>query len=159
MIKFLLFGLLCFFSIYSTNFYLRTTGTNSTTCFEYSNACQTIDYVLKTLLNNTNNNTVYVDTGNYTTSISAAQNTKANSFTNTSFIITGNVPSSSTFVTNDRDTYPSIVSSGNSDSFVFSFYGDDIVSFHYLKFVIGTGANTYNYYITSFFFFFFFFLF
>jgi hypothetical protein len=47
---------------------LKTTengGFNSTSCTEYSTACETIDYVIRELVNITDNSVVYIDSGSY----------------------------------------------------------------------------------------------
>jgi hypothetical protein len=54
---------------YCTDYYLKTEGIDSISCITYSNACGTLDYLMKTLLTNIKgDHTVYIDTGthNYT---------------------------------------------------------------------------------------------
>jgi hypothetical protein len=115
-----------------------------------------MDYVMKTLINNTNEtHTVYIDTGthNYTLIGGGGRNY----FLNVSFTLTPYLSSSSSFSSSNIDTYPVILTNISTDIYSpFVLRADISSSFHYLKFLIGSNSNDSRYFIQSFCFYLFF---
>jgi hypothetical protein len=129
------------------DYYLKTEG-KSVTCTEYNNPCGDLDYVMKTLLNNTNGtHTVYIDTGTHSYTIISTY------FSNVAFTLSPYI--SSSFSSSDTSSYPIILTNESSmHTVLFPFYANISSSFHYLTFLIGNSSNEYRYFIMSFFFFF-----
>jgi hypothetical protein len=146
--------LLLFFHIfilfnYCIDYYLNTTGTDSTTCNTYSSPCKTIDYVMKTNVNvSGRNSVVYIDHGTYNCSILGSGS--VNSYFNVTFTLSANT-SSSSFSSSDINTYPVILTNTSDSNYSpFCLYSNISASFHYLMCIIGNYSSGNRYFIRSF---------
>jgi hypothetical protein len=138
-----------------TDFYLRTEGSNIS-CTSYTNPCGSLDYIMMTLINNSNNNhTIYIDSGIHNYSLlSFGESGYINPFYPLINVIFTFIPyiSSSFFSSSDISTYPVILTNRSGGVSPFLLYANTFSSFHCLIFLIGISSSSYRYVIWSFFF-------
>jgi hypothetical protein len=118
-----------------TDYYLRRKETNKSLSYtEYTTPCGTLDYIISSLINDTNgNHAVYVHTGTH-------NYTLLNNIRNVIFSLTA-YDFSSSFSSSDMDTYPVILTNTSAGQLSPFYLSDNISSsFLYLKFLIGNGS-------------------
>jgi hypothetical protein len=97
---------------------LKTEGTNMS-CTSYTTACGDLDYVMITLINNTNgNHTVHIDTGTHNYTLVSDIDYSYFNFSgleNVVFTLTPYLSSSSSFSSSDINTYPIILTNKSTD--------------------------------------------
>jgi hypothetical protein len=132
----------CFDIIFCTDYYVKTSGSNSYNGFSYSTAFLTIDHVMTNVVNGKGgNNRVYVDKGTYYYGISFAYGASSG-FSNLIVNITGYVEETSHVVIGDTTTYPLINSTtATSRASPFYFYSNLICSFVYLHFFVPSSVS------------------
>jgi hypothetical protein len=135
-------------------YYLTTTGTNDLLCITYYSACGTIDYVMRELVNKTENSVVYIDSGTYNYTIHVTHggiDDTENHYFDRIFSIVGYISSSSLVIADNINTYPVIVSneSDQSTRLAFSFQSNVTGSFEFIKFVIGSNSGRYRFYFST----------
>jgi hypothetical protein len=136
-------------------YYVKSSGgLDSAGCTSYESACSTIDYIMTTIMNNSNSNdTVYIDKGVYDYKI--ASNSPSTGFSKFILNLTGYIDAETTshVIVGDVSTYP-VINTSNNDSnssfyFPFNFVSDVFCSFSYLLFFIPNTGLSDVYYIHS----------
>jgi hypothetical protein len=127
-------------------------GTDSSGCTTYGNACDSISYVLTSVVNKKSGDyTVYVDSGTYVYNTGFAY-TSSTGFNNFIVNLTGYVAASHVS-SDDIITYPLIsVAASNNYHYIFYLYSNVNFSFCFLRFFIDNSGGLSLYLIASFFF-------